>query len=1345
MPPRIPGIPLGYDLWDGLQCDSGKRLTRLPEMVGPGPADSWSVEGRGEIGFLYPRHGEGGSLISTEDVFTVVWDETTNTAPHEGFDEYRIRSVTDFIDDEQLLQVFAVSAQFDLDRGGFVRRTETDGTCSTRFEPSGRPVSDLVGIVLGTVAQAFFSGVPSYFAAGTIDRASEIIADFVFQDDTGWTALQAIAEKHGAELRVRRNGVINYLVDVLDQVGSTAKTVHFRLGRGLVHLEREVSSEEQVTRVTPVGAGTPPDRATIGENAFTVIGVSGSDLTMQDDVVLEAAQLNGLGWRIMEKDGTIRTITGSTVPNIINVVGHAVATGERIRLRSNAAGDEICDIGSPLAEAALGSPPRSIVGLLELDEIPNINNEIPDGFMSGTYAGGLHTGWTAIGSPTLAEETNSDHVMCGTSSQKVTCPTAGDGIRRALISARPTDTRPFYTPQFHIFVELGRVEVRLVDVTNGITYPLDVADDQPITEGLGWHDFGFQHGISHRASSGEVLLDTEEFAVEITGVDGGDLFFLDCSMLTNTVQGVPNYADDRASNQLFLEGQRALGIRKNPLSVWRARVLDLHRKDAERWPDEPIEMGGDSAIRVQLDPEDDTTAITATARVMSRDRVLEDPLDVTVTLETELQRLTREEKDRRRRDIRRQLPPHAKRPACINATTLLATLGQDLEIEWGRPNGNARTEVKIAGPGGTTQEEFDNGTRLDVVDGTNLVVTASRLALLSITRIVVDTVSPFGKYGRCAVAVDVAQGPTGPCVNVGPSDAAAEQCSPDSTGNLVFHTYQDVDLRALGFQDGDSVNFQFEAKANETGAPTPDVTDLDGIEICEQVGGARRCYVHWVAGTRTIFRTPEFGFSFNTFERAAVAVEIDGASNDVFYRVADAAMALQGTSGADTDHFGDSGFGTFRVNPDGASTGYGAYKDVLYCDRELISISNLPTPAAPGYGVRVERLTGHPLGAKVGSLAQDGDLDGVIDYKFDGWFGTQGANRLHVFTDTDTVNPIFSYPGPVHAGDQFTWDNTLLILSKVQSGVLFSRAAFVSGDIGVLGSGKPIETVEQTWIAVNGELRGSPGGAGLPAKAIINKNPESQGYIECEFLRQSVTESIPIFGCLGTGPGLTTADIGTRMCLQALNSSRVLQTEKCAAPIKTTGYSLSPCIQSQTISATHAIWVWVAERRGADQGIACGRKLQVNAPPGCCAFAPPSGGAPNPGALFFARIISVAVGTCAGTPDVTLRVDWDGDTTTYPDTTHHIRITYIEDIDQTVGNWQRMRVRDNVTFSLKTLTEAWQGSLTGNHDLRGTDAAVTAPHRWRALVELVETGTNTIIASALSPDFSAPTNYGYCP
>ena len=730
--------PIRYEVWDDVQCDSGVRLAAVSDWVAPGPTDEHNLDGRAVFRGSILRTSPAFTHLAVENVISVVWDGTTNTGSQVGFDEYRIQTITDDFTNDDVVHIEAHGIAFDLDRGGFLIRTEANGYSRTDFEVLGRPVDEQVGIVLGTVATAYTSGVVSYFAAGTIDRNTEKIT-MAFQNDTGYTALKEIAMLHGAELSVRRNGTTNYLVDLLDVTASTAAVVPFILGRGLGQFQHADSSAEQATRIIAQGGGVPPDQATIAGNAFEVLSVSSNDLTMVEDCVMENAQLDGMGLYIEEPDGTLTAVTDSTTPNVITAAGHGVSATEVVRLRANAAGDDLLQMWSPAAETALGG--RSIARLLARGDIPNINNEIPESFMDGTYAAGVSSGWTNVGSGTPTENTDNTYVSSGTASQKYV-GTTGQGVKRTGISVAPKDFHPFFTPQIKVYIDGGAVEMFLEDETNSVTYPVDVSDDRAVTQGDGWHDLGFRHGVDH-VNGAEVTTTTASFALHVLCAEPGTTFYLDAAMLTNTEGGAANYFDGRASNLLVRAANDELTIRKDSLSTYTASVYDLNRKDVTRWPDEPIIVGGDSAVTVE-----GTTIDQVTARVLSRIRVLEDPLDTRVTLETELARLTRLMTLRRRRDVRRQRGDHTKQPKCgLNLTATL--LGADLIVEWDRTNW-ARVRIKdVTGLTGSAKVIWDAGIELAVDDGTKWELLEGETTSAGATPGQIKTVmaEPYNRFG----------------------------------------------------------------------------------------------------------------------------------------------------------------------------------------------------------------------------------------------------------------------------------------------------------------------------------------------------------------------------------------------------------------------------------------------------------------------------------------------------------------------------------------------------------------------------------------------------------------------
>lgn len=1332
--------PIGYYLADGLKSDTslnggagGQILHSLgPYMLrDPGPTDFHHIK-RHEYSAEFPMLRKVPTAVWAdimdgtdvlERVVLVEWDAT-------NYDEWRIQDVVEVVDAGRETALLKCAAPIlDLDTSGLIMRTEADGTARLTFSVGMRTPPTLVDLILGNLSP-YVSGPPAYFLAGTIDPTTRVQV-FNFDADTAWSALLELEKLvFPYELGWSRNGDTGYLIHLLSQVGGSATPVPLHVERNVFKLTHTSGVRKQVTRVVPRGqVREDGERMTMATNLLEISSIGASTLTMADNIVNEADQWNG--FYIRKPDGSRTQITDSAVPADLTVASvSGLSAGNSVSIRLNATGDELVYVPSPSAEATYAVKAKTLVR----DDIPPVDNEIPNASMI-SWSGGLPVGAQTVGSPVVVENTDGRFALWGGKSAHVTASAEGEGLGWAF-NVFPTERFPHYTPEIRAYIVSGRIEIQLVDVTSGEVYPTSASQQRADSSRLGWDDIGMAHGENH------FELGTSQMELRVVSADGPAEFYIDIVMVTNTADGVLGFYDGRASNQLLIAALDELAIRRLPLSTYSADVADLNRKDAVLYPDEPFESGATAALVAGRLP------FEATTRILGRKRFLEHESRGELILETEEDRLTRDVTARRQADIRNPVPPHAQKPGC--PLNLQAVLGAELELTW-IPALSSFTDLRIAGPGANAVGEWESGQPIgdnSVVDGSNYIVTAPRHTLLGITRVVARSVNRWGVYSDCAVAVDVQQANVSPCANIAPNDSQPEYCSPDSTGNLVIHQYVDLDPRLAGLIDGDPAVYQYEAKTTPTAVMgPPSIDEYDCIALCNQVTAARICYRHYIPGFDN-FRLPEAGFSFGAFHKAAVAVEPNGANNEARFRIFDSFMSAKGDSLTDPEHAGDAGVAAMLCKFGGGDATKSRFRRLRVCKSRFVHVSNL-VPGS-GTGLRFFRETGRAGGNEHGAftaqLVVDSDSDGAITWESEGWAPYDG---FHVYEGSDFVNPVRTVrpSDSVYPGDQYFWDQTLQIATKVDDGLIYERVTFSGLDLGttiIVVSGSPS-------INGSGELELGDSGAVYVAMAARDTM-----YVQAEFWRNSSNSTQPELAALATGNGIGSSDLGALVSVAAIDSGGMTVATKSPAPTKSSIYVKSNCITVfGGLQAGHSLWRFFAERRSTlTQGIACVRRLQVNPGTVCCLYQTPSIGLPpiSVDCLISASLVINGVDTCAGGTGVSLTVNWTVDPNgpcLSLDVLWAMEVMWLEEYDPTSfpGDWSLVRHDKGValptagTYTTNIMNEDPDGNGPGNG--RGTDGMVPVPKRWKARVIL----RNIFLSQSggVLEDVQTAPAYDWCP
>lgn len=750
--------PVEYSIWSDLVGAStpGTRLVTLKDVIAkPGPEDFSHIKRHEYTADLDMARGSSDWTHVAEEL--VVRYQNSSTAS--DFDEFRIRDAYEGIDEAGRLvgRVSCVAPVYDLDRSGVIEWVADDGTVLTHFPVGARTPTAVLGIALGNTAP-YVSGPPGHFKIGTIDPTA--LVEFVFQDDTAWTAILELAKLTGTEFWWDRDPADDqYRIHLLTRIGGSHEEVRFEVSRNIFAFEHRSSTDDSLTRVTPVGATIAGERASIANNAWAI--ASTSPIVMVDPLVLEDDQLNLMGVYAEKPDGTLTAVTDCAAPSSITLADETgLSAGDVLRFRRNAAGADMSYLDRPSEAAKIPNPP--ITATLDRPDVRPIDNEASPNAYLTTWGGGLPTGYSALGSATITQNTNEVHQNYGVGSARVIAPNIGDGIARVSVAVSPTDRRPFFTPQCWLEVISGKVEMLLYDVTNDVFYPDITATERAATPGLGWQGIGMQHGVNHVDTFGEVAMTTLEFEIWFQAAEVGTEFYLDAVMLTNTLSGVEfdAFLDGRGSNLLWIAANDELEVRPVGLSTYQARVADLNRLNAVKWPDEPIEMGGDARIVARMTADVSQAPFEASTRILGRRRFREDETRTEVEFETERERLTRQQTERKQRAKQNPILDHLKPPRCgLNLTASL--LGADLIIEWDRTNWSTVQLRDVTGLAGGPRSKWDAGVILFTGKTTDWTLLDQRTTpqgatSTQIKTVMIEAYNHWGKPGGCFEEATVA-------------------------------------------------------------------------------------------------------------------------------------------------------------------------------------------------------------------------------------------------------------------------------------------------------------------------------------------------------------------------------------------------------------------------------------------------------------------------------------------------------------------------------------------------------------------------------------------------------------
>lgn len=557
------------EIWTDLAAAAGTRKAFIADVTAL--SETRQLDGADTLTLRMRRESDAWAEIKEQRVLRVTYSDDT-------FDEWRMTGLDEERGKDGMIGVLTcASPLLDLARGQ-IERTEADGLVSSEFELLGLTPSTLMSSIILPAA-------PAYFALGTVDPTATL--DLAFARDTPLSALRELATLTSSELRVRRNGTTTYLVDLLTQIGSTAAVVQLRTAKNITAIKRTTRSERQATRIYGSGGGEEGSRLTIAGARWKITAIAGLDVTLADPAGGDGPlafddQLNGLYLR-EDGAGSSTLISDSVVATqkviVASVAGLAV--NDIIRIERNATGDDLTYLEDPASKLSYGL----VVGVLERQDIPPVRNLVTNPQLNGTYAGGLPSGWTKVGTPTTAEETATLFTRYGSKSCKVTATADGQGIETTAITILPTAAKPYFSWFVPFQIASGRVRVELVDLTNTKTYPDGTTGKAWSDQQKVWIETGMEAGLDAQAVS------STSVKLRIVADGGAATFYVDGAQLTQGAEQEPFYAGTGAG-ALWQAVNDELLLRGVPEVTIDVDLLDLQRFDKDVFPYDELVLGG---------------------------------------------------------------------------------------------------------------------------------------------------------------------------------------------------------------------------------------------------------------------------------------------------------------------------------------------------------------------------------------------------------------------------------------------------------------------------------------------------------------------------------------------------------------------------------------------------------------------------------------------------------------------------------------------------------------------------------------------------------------------------------
>jgi hypothetical protein len=252
------------------------------------------------------------------------------------------------------------------------------------------------------------------WTVGTVTPTETITIQYNY--DTILAALEKIRQATGYDLEFTNAKVVN-----LKTVGNQSSTSTIEWQKNLKSLRRERIIPE-VTRMFGIGGeGNNAVPMTIEKATHRITAINGNDHTMDSAKIASS----GNDWGTFDIEnvdtGFFTTISSSSKQvggnDIINFADSSLV-GERLRFIGATSAGLMDNIYDKVKYDAYGTR-DGVFRDENFSDAINLIGPYNSSALSGTYTAGLCEGWTAIGSPTLTENTNVAFVMNGSKSQKV--------------------------------------------------------------------------------------------------------------------------------------------------------------------------------------------------------------------------------------------------------------------------------------------------------------------------------------------------------------------------------------------------------------------------------------------------------------------------------------------------------------------------------------------------------------------------------------------------------------------------------------------------------------------------------------------------------------------------------------------------------------------------------------------------------------------------------------------------------------------------------------------------------------------------------------------------------------
>jgi len=444
------------------------------------------------------------------------------------------------------------------------------------------------------VAELLDSSAFQIKSGGNAESDTTIIEALDFAYTTVLEGMQRIAEKADLEIEIDES-TSPESIDL--KTRGASNNTRFEYGINTSGMARRFRRAEVVNKVYPVGGGSPP--ATCKGALFEVYSISTATITVAGNKCIPSDDTyntykikmvtGGDAGTSFTINDTTRGSSGDDDTIVLSTTPGSVSAGD-LFMFTDASGNELDFVPDAVSQAAYGT----FDGVVRDQQFEEIRTLITPGFMDGTYASGLHDGWTKTGTPTVAEETGIDYIQHGSASQHVTAASDTHGIYYDV----SLDSSDYYSCAVNLNVVSGSVLVKIT--TTGSTGAVEYKN-QGGTSGTGWLTVELE-GLPIEGA-------TAKLTIQATG--GAAEFYVDAVSFTGTQQ-TRQFVRENGARELYRMAFDYLDENDAPMVEYDLpNALDLYAIDSTKYPFYDVSVGDTVTV---IDPG---MSLAASVRVLS--------------------------------------------------------------------------------------------------------------------------------------------------------------------------------------------------------------------------------------------------------------------------------------------------------------------------------------------------------------------------------------------------------------------------------------------------------------------------------------------------------------------------------------------------------------------------------------------------------------------------------------------------------------------------------------------------------------------------------------------------------